>query len=260
MPTKRLRCPALLVVAAFAAAPRVAFAQQWVCYPLFSGETAAGAAARITGDARQEYHERFQILDPSVSKFVAKSRYGRLRAGWLACAWNTSGGPAQLGIGPSAVTAVASEPLWIERAFAQIAPNPLWYLIVLLPLTSFGVYRVGRHWAQRQAAICAMTEFGQAVIQEFERPLAQSRDPQPALRSRVRVKPYRNSLEVLIAPAPGRSYPNLGDHRKNVEYDMERVRHVLDDHTFVSDSMRQRGEWVVLSFRVKGHQKQAGVM
>jgi len=260
VPTKRLRCLALLVVAGFALSARVAFAQQWVCYPLFPGETAAAAALRIAGDARQEYHERFQIFDPSVSKFVAKSRYGRMRAGWLACTWNTSGRSAELRIAPSPAKAVAPEPFWIQRVLAGVHPDPLWYLVVLVLMGSGAVYKVARGWEQRQATIGAMTQFGESVIQEFERPLTQSRDPRPVLRSRLRMKPYRNSLEVLLAPAPGRSYPNLRDHRKNVEYDMERVRHVLDDHTFVSDSMRQRGEWVVLSFRATGHQKQAGVM
>jgi hypothetical protein len=260
VPTKRLRCLALLVVAGFALPARAAFAQQWVCYALFPGETAAAAALRIAGDARQEYHERFQILDPSVSKFVAKSRYGRMRAGWLACIWDVSGRPSQLRIAPSPATGVASQPFRIQRAFAEVHPDPLWYLIVLVLLGSWALYRFARGWEQRQAAIGTMTQFGKSVIQEFERPLTQSRDPLPVLRSRLRVKPYRNSLEVLLAPAPGRSYPNLRDHRKNVEYDMERVRRVLDDHTFVSDSMRQRGEWVVLSFRAKGQQKQAGVM
>ena len=76
-----------------------------------------------------------------------------------------------------------------------------------------------------------------------------TRDPRPALKSRLRFKPYRSRLEVLLAPAVGRSYPNLSDHRKNVEYDVERVRHALGDTPFFSDSIRQRGEWVVLSFR-----------
>jgi hypothetical protein len=191
---------------------------------------------------------------------VAKSRYGRIRAGWLACTWDVSGRPAQLGIVHSPATGVASEPFSIQRALAGVHPNPLWYLIVLALMGSCAVYKVARGWDQRRATIGAMTQFGKSVIQEFEQPLAQPRDSLPALRSRLRVKPYRNRLEVLLAPAPGRSYPNLRDHRKNVEYDMERVRHVLGDDTFVSDSMRQRGEWVVLSFRAKDHQKQAGVM
>lgn len=248
MPTKRLRCLALLVVAGVALPAGTASAQQWVCYTLFPGETAAAAALRIAGDARQEYYESFQILDPSVSKFVAKSRYGRMRGGWLACTWDVSGRPAQLGIARSPAKGVG------------VHPDPLWYLIVLVLLGSCAVYKFARGWEGRQATVGAMTQFGESVIREFERPLTQSRDPLPVLRSRLRVKPYRKSLDVFLAPAPGRSYPNLRDHRKNVEYDIERVRQVLDDQTFVSDSMRQSGEWVVLSFRAKRHQKQAGVM
>jgi hypothetical protein len=260
VPTKRLRCLTLLVVAGFAVSTRVAVAQEWVCYSFLPGETAAAAAVRIAGHAKHEQHEGFQILDPSVSKFVAKSRYDRIHAGWLACTWNISGRPAQLSVARSPAAGVAPNPFWIQRALAGVRPDPLWYVLVMALMGSFAVYKVARGWDQRQAAIGTMTQFGKSVIQEFERPLTQLRDPLPVLRSRLRVKPYRNRVEVFLAPAPGRSYPNLRDHRKNVEYDMERVRRVLDDDTFVSDSMRQRGEWVVLSFRATGHQKQAGVM
>ena len=254
-----MRCAALLLVVAVALAPRVASAQQWVCYRFSAGETAAAAALRITGDANDRYHERFQILDLSVSKFVAKSRYDRIRPGWVACTWNTRGGPVQLSMAATAAKDVASEPLW-KGALADVRLDRFWSLLILLLMMSFGLYEADRRWKQRRVAIVAMTQFGTSVIREFERPLAQSRDPVPAVRSRLRFKPHRSRLEVLLAPAAGRSYPNLSDHRKNVEYDVERVRHALGDTPFVSDSIRQRGEWVVLSFRARVHQKKAGAM
>lgn len=237
MTTKRLRCAALLVVGAAALAPRVASAQQWVCYSFAAGETAAGAARRIAGDANARHLERFQIFDPSVSKFVAKSRYDRIRQGWVACTLG-QGAPPQLG---AAATSTA-----VRR------PHPFLMVPILLLAMSFGLYEFDRRWRRRRAAIIDMTQFGQLVIREFERPLVQSRDPRPALKSQLRFTPYRSRLEVLLAPAMGRSYPNLSDHRKNVEYDMERVRHALGDTPFVSDSMQQRGEWVVLAFRKAG--------
>ena len=131
-------------------------------------------------------------------------------------------------------------------------PHPFLIVPILLLVMSLGLYEFDRRWRYRRAAIIDMTQFGQLVIREFEKPLVQSRDPRPALKSQLRFKPYRSRLEVLLAPAMGRSYPNLSDHRKNVEYDMERVRHALGDTPFVSDSIRQRGEWVVLSFRKAG--------
>ena len=235
--SKRLRCVAVLVVGAAALAPRVVSAQQWVCYTIAAGETAAGAALRIAGNANARHHERFQIFDPSVSKFVAKSRYDRIRPGWVACTLGQSA-PVHLGVAPTAT--------------AGQRPHPFLIVPILLLAMSFGLYEFDRRWRLRREAIIDMTQFGQSVIREFERPLVQSRDPRPALKSQLRFKPYRSRLEVLLAPAVGRSYPNLSDHRKNVEYDIERVRHALGDTPFVNDSIRQRGEWVVLSFRKAG--------
>lgn len=243
----------------FAFEPRAAFAQQWVCYPLAVGETAARAAARVAGDARSMYGQRFQILDPTTSQFVSKSRYGRIGPGWLACTWNARGGALQLVNLAPTVRNVAPRPPWAERALGELRPDSLWYSLVLLLLIPVGAYEITRRWRERQAAIAVMTRFGQSVIREFERPLQHPRDSAPALRSRLRLKPHRNRLEVLLAPAAGRTYPNLWDHRKNVEYDIERVRHTLGNELFVSDSMRQRGGWVVLSFRATRNRKEAGV-
>jgi hypothetical protein len=117
-----------------------------------------------------------------------------------------------------------------------------------------------RRRIKRRAAIEAMTRFGQTFIREFERPLRQPRAVSPALRARLRFKPYRGRLEVHLAPGAGRRYPNLSDHRKNVEYDMERVLHLLRHQPFVGGSPQQRGEWVVVPFQVKRRKTQEGVM
>ncbi len=260
MPVKRLSCGALLVVAVAASDPRPAFAQRWECYAFGPGETAAGAAARLTGRASDTHHERFQILDPATSRFVAKSRYARIRSGWLACAWTAGSGPVELSTA-SLVTTGGRRPLWIDRAGAGIEPDPLWYLVVLLVMASFGMYRFDRRWRQGRELAVPLTEFGEAVIREFERPLTPSRDCRPGIESRLRVRPHQRRVDVLLAPAAGRTYPNLSDHRKNVEYDLARVRQALGDEAFISESMRQRGKWVVLSFRaaIERHQ-QAGAM
>jgi hypothetical protein len=256
---KQVSAAALLVFTAVALAPGAASAQQWVCYPFLPGETAAAAASRIAGDGAHLHRERFQVLDPSASRFVDRSRYDRLRPGWVACT-KTRGAPVQLRVaGATAATGVALQPLRIGTA-SEIRLDPLWFLLLLLLTMPFGLREADRRVKQRRAVIAAMTRFGESVIREFEQPLAQSRDPGPALRARVRVKPRRRRLEVLLAPAPGRSYPNLSDHRKNVEYDVERVRRALGEESFVGDSIRQRGEWVVLRFRAAVRKGKAGVM
>ena len=214
----------------------MASAQQWRCYPFLRGETAAGAAARIAGDTGA-----FEILDLSVSRFVPKNRYGRIRSSWVACTWVTQRTSARM----------QSTVIRVPERSQDIRPDPLWFLLVLVLVTPWGAYEVNCRLKTRRAVIAVMTQFGNAIVQEFERTLVQPRDPRRALRSRLRFQPLRNRFQVLLAPAPGRSYPNLSDHKKNVEYDVERVRQVLGDTPYVNNSMRQRGDWVVLGFRAR---------
>jgi hypothetical protein len=215
----------------------MASAQQWRCYPFLQGETAAGAAARIAGDAGA-----FEILDLSVSRFVPKNRYGRIRSSWVACTWVMQ---------QRTSTRLQSAVIQTGGRSRNNQPDPLWYVLVLVLVTPWGAYEVNRRLKVRRAVIAVMTQFGNSIVQEFERPLVQSRDPRRALRSRLRFQPLRNRVQVLLAPAPGRTYPNLSDHKKNVEYDIERVRQILGDTPYVNDSVRQRGDWVVLGFRAR---------
>jgi hypothetical protein len=58
-------------------------------------------------------------------------------------------------------------------------------------------------------------------------------------------------LDILVAPSTGRSYPNLADHRNNVEYDVERILAQLGDGQFVNGPLYAEGEWVVIPFRFR---------
>ena len=79
----RIACHALPILAlAVSAAP--SFAQSLVCHPIRRGESAGQAARRVTGDSRNMYSASFQIMNGS-SRFVPKSQYDRLHAGWRAC-------------------------------------------------------------------------------------------------------------------------------------------------------------------------------
>jgi hypothetical protein len=60
------------------------FAQQVVCRPIQRGESAAAAARRVTGDSRNTYRASFQIMN-AASRFVPKSQYEWIHAGWRAC-------------------------------------------------------------------------------------------------------------------------------------------------------------------------------
>ena len=70
--------------------------------------------------------------------------------------------------------------------------------------------------------LVVMKHFAHRFVREFERPLIQQPTERP-LRSRLRLSPARARVEILLAPGQGRRYPNLSDHRKNVEYDVVRV-------------------------------------
>ena len=67
------------------AVPRYAEAQDFVCWSIARGDTAAGLALRLTGAAETAYSEAFQIRDPARKIFVPKSQYARLSADWQAC-------------------------------------------------------------------------------------------------------------------------------------------------------------------------------
>ena len=103
-----------------------------------------------------------------------------------------------------------------------------------------------------------MRHFADRFVREFERPLIQRRRGAP--RSvRLRSSPLRARLEILLAPGKGRRYPNLSDHKKNVEYDVVRVLHVLADESFVPDPLYSQAGWVVVPFRFKVGPKHTGV-
>lgn len=235
------RC-ALTMVAGLAVSTPLS-AQEWACYPIEAGDTAAYVAARIAGSADARHQPWFQIVDPARSGFVDKTRYDHILPGWRAC--------------------VLRAPVAVERADIAATPvrnlNPLWLAAILMLLAPFAVYAVDRYLQHRQAVIDAMTRFGEAFVREFERPLIESRAPARALRSRLRFRPHQAQVQVLLAPAGARSYPNLADHRKNVAYDTERVLQALRHPPFVSGPPHQDGDWVVIPFQFQVREQQESV-
>jgi hypothetical protein len=125
---------------------------------------------------------------------------------------------------------------------------------------------VMRDLGERETVLNVMRRFGERFVVEFEEPLYQEpaarrvaipgvtgvegRADRP-VRSRLRFAPARNRLEILLAPHEGRSYPNLSDHRRNLEYDVERVLDLLGDAPFVAGRLHAEGRWVVVPFRLK---------
>jgi hypothetical protein len=104
----------------------------------------------------------------------------------------------------------------------------------------------------------AMHHFGESFIREFERPLIEQDDARGPIESRLRASAHRRRLEILLAPRGGKRYPNLSDHRKNVEYDVTRVLQRLRDQPFVCSPLYAQGRWVVVPFQFQVSSRQAG--
>jgi hypothetical protein len=115
------------------------------------------------------------------------------------------------------------------------------------------------YFSRRKAALVVMRQFAHRVVREFERPLIQQHAAEHAVKSRLRVSPRRARLDILLAPGRGRRYPNLSDHRKNVEYDVARVLHALADESFACGPLYVQAGWVVVPFQFRVGPKQPGV-
>jgi hypothetical protein len=235
----------VLLAVVWLAMPAHVWAQPVVCSAILPGETAARAAARITGAADNRHEAWFQILDPATKQFIEKSRYERIHAGWQACivdseAANHSGAVVQRAGALEGIAGGADEvALWIGLALAIV-------------LVGSGVhdYMNGR--------TAPLQRFAERFVHEFARPLVRMRPAEPVVEARLRVRPYRAQVEVLLAPHAGHSYPNLVDHKENVEYDVERVLRVLEDRRVTHGPLYAQGRWVVVPLHLQVNPKEAG--
>jgi hypothetical protein len=101
---------------------------------------------------------------------------------------------------------------------------------------------------RRRALTRELQRFGDVFVSEFERPLRFNDAAVRPVRARLRSVPRDRRLEILLAPGPGRRYPNLDDHRCNVEYDVQRIAGRLRNYSFVLRPLRVEGAWVVIPF------------
>lgn len=264
-----------VLVALLAASSRDAAAQSRVCETIRPGDTASAVARRLTGRADSRYRPWFQIVDAGWRP-VAKSRYGRINAGWRACV------PPARAIRPLSVArrapsvrpdppgeeaASAAAPVLVPPAAVSSAPPPVVpsrppepagrardIVYICFAAAAFGA-AIGLAWqaleqflAGRRAVVREMQVFGEVFVRDFERPLLAAGTERP-IRARVRCAPAYRRLDILLAPADGRRYPNLDDHRHNVEYDVERITERLRHHPFVRKPLRTEGRWVVIPFK-----------
>ena len=238
-----------LVMIVTTAAP--ASAQTLACYPIRPGDTAARLAKQLTGNADNRYQPWFQIVEPSSDTVISKQSYRRIQAGWHVCvATERIRGPSVRAVPRSAATSGVLVPRGLAPQPRAIDWRMLWYALPLVMTFTvvFAWVSTRRYLDRRQLLVAYMTVFGQRFVNEFERPLCRHRPAGEVISSRMRFVPRRRRLEILLAPAAGRTYPNLVDHRMNVEYDVERIVTMLDDGRFVNAPLHSEGEWVVVPF------------
>jgi hypothetical protein len=235
------------------------------CYLIQPGDTAARLAQHFTGNVHNRHQPWFQIVNPTTETFIPKSQYRLIQAGWHVCVATEMlrQGSARPRYPLVASTAPVLMQTSVPQARTPIDLSALWWTVSLLVVVSGLVLTwivAGRYIGERQTSLDSMRGFGEKFIAEFERPLFRSCASEPAVKSRLRFTPRRQMLEVLLAPAEGRTYPNLFDHRRNVEYDVERVLRRLRDASFTNGPLYAEGAWVVIPFRLETGRQQEGVL
>lgn len=237
----------LLFVFLIASGSTTAQGQPLTCYPIRPGDTAARLAVRLTGSADNRYQAWFQIVNPATDGFVPKSRYDVIHSGWHVC---VATDVIRRGAAPA--YGLGSAPLLKPQIpFTPTASlHVLWWAIPLaVVVAGLMTPPVSRYLAQRRLLLDVMSGFAARFVTEFERPLFR-RNGAPPLRAWVRFTPGRRRLEIRLAPAEGRTYPNLSDHKRNVEYDVGRIFCLLDDEPFINGPLYAEGSWVVIPCRL----------
>jgi len=244
--TLRSRRLPMAVLLLLCAAPPGVYAQQFVCWPIARGDTAAGLSHRLTGDAAAAYSDAFQIRDPVRQLFVPKSQYRALSTRWQACVADKPVKPTPV-VYSHVAAAAAAAPVVTPQADASgddvltKVASAAW--VMLLMCAAVGITLVPNSIPP------VLHRAGEKFIIAFARPLIDSSSRVPPIEVRLRFRRHARLLEISIAPGVGRRYPNLVDHKRNVEYDVHRVMRVLGNDFVVSDRLRAVGKWVVVSIR-----------
>ena len=252
---------ALWCLFVFLTASGPAVAEQFVCRTVRPGDTAAEVALRWTGDAESRHQAWFQVLDPTHRRVVPKARYGLILPGWQACiatsVARTTPAPVAINVGGRSTTMASSQfgagPRTVNLAFVGWAL--LCFSVAILVAWPF----LERRIRKRQVMIEQMKQFGDRFVEEFEWPLIRPGATDRPIKSQTHLFPDRRRLDILLAPSAGRTYPNLSDHRKNVEYDIERILQRLGE-AFISGPPHTQGAWVAIPFQFRADTPKEGVV
>jgi hypothetical protein len=233
------------------AASRDVSAQQFACSSVRQGDTAARLALRLTNSANNRHAPWFQIVDPTIPRLVPKAAYHAILPGWKVCiARDTAINRSRQPITVPWVRGKQERSPVVERSAAMgLVYASMITVAILAALAALPTAK--KHFDTRCAMLDIMSGFAVAFVSEFARPLPRQRGADQPIRARLKCAPYRARLDILLAPNAGHSYPNLSDHKKNLEYDIERVLGLLHPQPFVRGEPYSLGNWVVIPFKVQ---------
>jgi hypothetical protein len=242
------------------AASSDAAAREFACSTVRPGDTAARLALRLTNSADSRHASWFQIVDPARSRLVSKSAYHAILPGWKVCIARDAFTPRSVrqAVVPSNRTKADTAPLAGRPGALDLLYASMMLAITCASLLAFPVAK--KHLDARCAMLDSMSGFAAVFISEFARPLPRQRGADQPIKARLKCAPYRARLDILLAPNKGHSYPNLSDHRKNLEYDIERVLRLMPHQPFVHGEPYSRGNWVVIPFQVPAGATQEGAL
>jgi hypothetical protein len=199
---------------------------------------------RMTGSTAHRHQSWFQVVVPETGHMVAKSGYDYVQAGWRACV---------VPLRPASRSTVPKTSAVVRLRNGLVVWGGLAVAAMLLWITA------DSYLSQRERAVQVMTAYGEQFMREFTRPLVDPTLHVTPIQSRIRVSPDGGCLEIYLAPAGGRRYPNLSDHKENVVYDVGRIVGSLRNPSFVCRPIYAKGKWVVVPFQFHNTMNKEGI-
>jgi len=240
----------VVAVPVTAAGPYDTTTERFHCYRIRAGDSPTDVAEHLTGHRGNLSGPLVQIFD-SNRQLVSKDHYDKISPGWTVCLAEGRAPAAIRTSAPPKPAASVQQPPAVAELLPTYYDPELWWLASLMLAATTSLVALNS-WRKQLALAHIMRRFGSDFVREFGRPWTEYRGAGALPRARIRVNPRRARMEILVAPSPGRTYPNLSDHRSNVEYDVVRITAALRRAAFASAQPYAEGEWVVLPFQFKG--------
>jgi len=233
-----------------AAGPYDTTTERFHCYRIRAGDSAADVAKHLTGHRGNLSGSSFQIFD-SHRQLVSQAQYDRISPGWTVCLAEGRSPAAIRTSAPAQPAGSVQQPPAVAALQPTFYDPDVWWFASLVLAATTSLFALNS-WRKQLALAHIMRRFGDDFVREFGRPWTRYRGAGALPRARIRVNPRQARMEILVAPSQGRTYPNLSDHRSNVEYDVVRITAALKHDAFASVQPYAEGEWVVLPFQFKG--------